>query len=256
MRIDVLTVLPEMFEGPISCSIVKRAQERGLVDIRLHNLRDFTDDRHRTTDDAPYGGGAGMVMKIEPIYRALCHIEAERGEGLAILMSPQGQVFGQRQARDLAAQSCLTLICGHYEGIDDRIREVVPGLTELSIGDYVLTGGEIPAMVVMDSVIRLLPGALGDEDSAAGDSFSEGLLEYPQYTRPADFLGRKVPEILLSGNHRAVDRWRREQSLRRTWERRPNLLKNATLSEEERRQVARWEAEAAPKEATADVADY
>jgi len=255
MRVDILTVLPEMFDGPFSCSILKRAQERGLIEVYIHNLRDFTEDRHRTTDDAPYGGGAGMVMKIEPIYKALQYVESLRGPGgRTILMCPQGAPLHQKIAHELAQEEALTFICGHYEGIDERVREHLV-TDEISIGDYVLTGGELPAMVVLDAVVRLLPGALGDEESAAADSFSEGLLEYPQYTRPADFLGWKVPEILLSGHHGAIARWRREQALRRTFERRPDLLKEVYLTDEERQLIARWEA-ALLKEEIADVADH
>jgi tRNA (guanine37-N1)-methyltransferase len=223
MRIDILTLFPGMFAGPFDESIVARARAAGIVDLCVHNLREWTSDRHRTADDYPYGGGAGMVLKPEPLFAA---IESLRGEGEhrghVVLMTPQGEVFRQRIAADLALREHLVLVCGHYEGVDERVREHAVD-QELSVGDYVLSGGELPAMVVVDAVVRLLPGALGSPESAAEESHSAGLLEYPQYTRPAEFRGWRVPEVLLSGNHGAIARWRREQALRRTRERRPDL---------------------------------
>jgi tRNA (guanine37-N1)-methyltransferase len=226
MRIDVLTLFPGMFAGPFDESIVARARAAGIVDLRVHNLRDWTSDRHRTADDYPYGGGAGMVLKPEPLFAAIESLRGAHGGGDApghvVLMTPQGEVFRQRIAADLARREHLVLVCGHYEGVDERVREHAVD-QELSVGDYVLSGGELPAMVVVDAVVRLLPGALGSPESAAEESHSAGLLEYPQYTRPAEFRGWRVPEVLLSGNHGAIARWRREQALRRTRERRPDL---------------------------------
>ena len=224
MRIDILTLFPDMFAGPFDESIVARARAAGVVEVHIHNLRDWTSDRHRTVDDYPYGGGAGMLLKPEPLFAA---IESVRGTtGYVVLMTPQGAVFRQDVAADLAARPHLVLVCGHYEGVDERVREhAVDG--ELSIGDYVLSGGELPAMVVVDAVVRLLPGALGSSQSTAEESHSAGLLEYPQYTRPAEFRGWRVPDVLLSGNHGAITRWRQEQSLRRTETRRPDLVHKA-----------------------------
>jgi tRNA (guanine37-N1)-methyltransferase len=221
MQIDVLTLFPEMFEGPLGHSILRRAIDRGLLDVRLTNIRDFATDRHRTVDDYPYGGGPGMVMKPGPIFDAVEAV-AESGAPI-ILLSPQGRVFTQRIAAELARQERLVLICGHYEGVDERVREHLV-TDELSIGDYVLTGGELAAMVVIDAVTRLLPGVLGGEESTSEESHSHGLLEYPQYTRPPDFRGWTVPEILLSGHHAEIARWRRRQALLRTARRRPDLL--------------------------------
>ncbi|HEY8369272.1 MAG TPA: tRNA (guanosine(37)-N1)-methyltransferase TrmD [Thermodesulfobacteriota bacterium] len=240
MRIDVLTLFPEMFRGPLDHSIVGLARERGLVDLRVHNLRDWATDRHRVTDDTPYGGGAGMVMKVEPVVAA---IEALKGEGPArtLLMSPAGVRFEQADARRLAREPRLVLICGRYEGIDARVRRFVD--EEISIGDYVLTGGELPAMVVIDAVVRLLPGALGAPASAVEESFAGGLLEYPQYTRPREFRGLSVPEVLLSGHHAEIARWRRREALRLTAERRPDLLARAELSDEDRAFLAALAAE-------------
>jgi tRNA (guanine37-N1)-methyltransferase len=224
VRIDILTLFPRMFDGPFAESIVARATAADIVEIAIHNLRDWTHDRHRTVDDKPFGGGAGMVMKPGPLFEA---IEALRRQGgQTILLTPQGEVFSQRLAADLATQPSLLLVCGHYEGIDERVREHAVD-REISIGDYVLSGGEIPAMVVADAVIRLLPGALGCAESAVDESHSAGLLEYPQYTRPADFRGWTVPDILLSGNHAAIAAWRREQARQRTQTRRPDLLQRA-----------------------------
>jgi len=216
MRIDILTLFPGMFSGPFSESIIKRAVDKGLLEIGLHNIRGYTEDRHHVVDDYPYGGGAGMVMKPEPVFRALESVR-NGGEGrpVVVLMTPQGEVFSQQIAWELSREPWLVLLCGHYEGVDERIREHLVD-RELSIGDYILTGGELPAMVVADAVVRLLPGVMGSAHSAEEESFSPDLLEYPQYTRPASFQGWDVPEILLSGDHGAVDRWRREQAVIRT----------------------------------------
>jgi len=235
MRVDIVTLFPSMFKGPFEESIIKRAREKGLVKVHLHNLRDFTTDRHRTVDDAPFGGGAGMVMKVEPIYRALEQIKEEvKGRVKVILLSPQGKTFAQDTALRLAKEENLTLICGRYEGVDERVREWLVD-EELSIGDYVLSGGEIAAMVVVDAVVRLLPGAVGDEQSVKEDSFYRGLLDYPQYTRPAKFLGWEVPEVLRSGNHQKIQEWRKRKMLEKTLLRRPDLLKKAKLTPEEQK---------------------
>jgi tRNA (guanine37-N1)-methyltransferase len=234
MRIDVLTLFPSMFEGVFGSSILGKAREKGIVSLNAVNFRDFANNKHNTVDDYPFGGGGGMVLKPEPIFAAVEHIAAASGtKPRVILMCPQGTPYSQRIAERLSRESHLLLICGHYEGYDERIREHLAD-EELSIGDYVLTGGELPAMVVIDSVVRLLPGVLGNEQSAVTDSFSTGLLEYPQYTRPANFRGWNVPDVLLSGHHEQIAKWRREQSLLRTLKRRPELLEDADLSEEER----------------------
>ncbi|BCU82144.1 tRNA (guanine-N(1)-)-methyltransferase [Polycladomyces abyssicola] len=234
LHFDVLTLFPEMFTGFLSSSIVKKAHEKGIVSTSVVDFREFSTDKHRTVDDTPYGGGSGMVLKPEPLFRAVEHLLQDEPERPPIiLMTPQGERFTQKKAEALAEHRRLILICGHYEGYDERIRQHL-ATDEISIGDFVLTGGELPAMVVMDSVIRLLPGVLGNESSAKDDSFSTGLLEYPQYTRPAEFRGWKVPEVLLSGHHQNIERWRRQEALRRTWERRPDLLRTARLTEEDR----------------------
>jgi tRNA (guanine37-N1)-methyltransferase len=221
MKIDVLTLFPAMFAGPLDESIIKRAREAGLLDLRIHNLRGYAHDRHKTVDDRPFGGGPGMLLKPEPIFEA---VEALAGEDTrVILMSPAGRTFSQAIARGLAPEKHLLLISGHYEGFDERVREQLAD-DELSIGDYVLTNGSLPAMVIIDTVTRLLPGALGDEQSAQEESFSHGLLEHPQYTRPAEFRGMKVPEVLLSGNHAQIAKWRAEQAKSRTAGRRPDLM--------------------------------
>jgi tRNA (guanine37-N1)-methyltransferase len=221
MKIDVLTLFPAMFVGPLDESIIKRAREAGRLDLAIHNLRDYAHDRHKTVDDRPFGGGPGMLLKPEPIFEA---VESLAREGTrVILLSPAGRPFSQAIARELAGLEHLLMVSGHYEGFDERVREQLAD-DELSIGDYVLTNGALPVMVIIDAVTRLLPGVLGDEDSARDDSFSQGLLEYPQYTRPAEFRGMKVPEILLSGNHAEIARWRAEQARLRTQERRPDLL--------------------------------
>jgi tRNA (guanine37-N1)-methyltransferase len=223
IRFDILSVFPGMFASPLAESLIGKARDKGLVDIRLHDIRDYATDRHRMTDDAPYGGGGGMVMKVEPIDRALETILPDRSEGLVILMTPQGEPFTQRRAEELACHPRLVLLCGHYEGVDERVREHLVD-RELSIGDYVLTGGELAAMVVVDAVSRLIPGVLGNDASAAEDSFSTGILEYPHYTRPAAYRGWPVPEVLLSGNHAEIEAWRRTEALKRTLARRPDLL--------------------------------
>jgi tRNA (guanine37-N1)-methyltransferase len=221
MKIDVLTLFPAMFAGPLDESIIKRAREAGLLDLKIHNLRDYAHDRHRTVDDRPFGGGPGMLLKPEPIFEAVESLASESTQ--VILLSPSGRSFTQAIARELAQAEHLLLISGHYEGFDERVREHLAD-DELSIGDYVLTNGALPVMVVIDAVTRLLPGALGDEQSAQEESFSHSLLEYPQYTRPAEFRGMKVPEVLLSGNHAEIARWRAEQARLRTSERRPDLM--------------------------------
>jgi tRNA (guanine37-N1)-methyltransferase len=221
MKIDVITLFPAMFAGPLDESIIKRAREAGRLDFAIHNLRDYAHDRHKTVDDRPFGGGPGMLLKPEPIFEA---VESLAHEGTrVILLSPAGRPFNQAIAGDLAGLEHLLMVSGHYEGFDERVREQLAD-DELSIGDYVLTNGALPVMVIIDAVTRLLPGVLGDEDSAQQDSFSQGLLEFPQYTRPADFRGMTVPEVLLSGNHAEIARWRAEQARLRTEERRPDLL--------------------------------
>jgi tRNA (guanine37-N1)-methyltransferase len=221
MKIDVLTLFPAMFAGPLDESIVKRASDTGLLDLTIHNLRDYTHDRHRTVDDRPFGGGPGMLLKPEPLFEA---VESLAGpETRVVLLSPAGRKFNQAVAAEMACEKHLLLISGHYEGFDERVREQLAD-DELSIGDYVLTNGALPVMVIVDAVTRLLPGALGDDASAHEESFSQGLLEYPHYTRPAEFRGMKVPEVLLSGNHAEIARWRAEQARLRTKERRPDLL--------------------------------
>jgi tRNA (guanine37-N1)-methyltransferase len=233
MRIDVVTTFPKMFDGPFGESIIQRARDRDLVDLRVHDLRDWTTDRHRSTDDAPYGGGAGMVMRPEPLFAA---VEA-LGAPVVVMLTPQGQRFDQAVAVELSQLPHLLLLCGHYEGFDERAREHL-ATRELSIGDYVLTGGELPAMVVVDAIVRLLPGVLGSHESLEEESHSSGLLEYPHYTRPPEFRGWGVPPILLSGNHAAIARWRREQALLRTLRRRPDLLARANLTSADRRFLA------------------
>ena len=221
MKIDVLTLFPEMFAGPLDVSVVARARKAGLVDLNVRNLRDWTHDRHKTVDDRPFGGGPGMVLKPEPVFEAVEALADEQTR--VVMMAPTGRAFTQAWARELAAEPHLLILCGSYEGFDERIRTVIDD--ELSIGDYVLTNGGLPAMVVIDAVTRLIPGVLGDDESAADESFSHGLLEYPHYTRPAEFRGMKVPEVLLSGNHAEIEKWRREQAKRRTSERRPDLMR-------------------------------
>jgi len=240
MRIDVLTLFPDMFTGVFGSSILGKARDKGLVSLNTVNFRDFSNNKHNTVDDMPYGGGGGMVLKAEPIFGAVEHLLEQHAvpdtgnKPRIILMCPQGKPFSQEIAQELSGESHLIFICGHYEGYDERIREFLV-TDELSVGDYVLTGGELPAMVVVDSVVRLLPGVLGNEQSAVTDSFSDGLLEYPHYTRPAEFRGWKVPDTLLSGHHAEIVKWRRRQSLERTLVRRPELLEQADLTPEERK---------------------
>ncbi|HBH87156.1 MAG TPA: tRNA (guanosine(37)-N1)-methyltransferase TrmD [Syntrophaceae bacterium] len=234
MRFDILSIFPEMFASPLNCSILKRAREKGLVEIRLHNIRDYAEDKHKMTDDAPYGGGGGMVMKVEPIDRALASIVPERDGVLTILLTPQGETFSQKMAEEMSLCSRIVLICGRYEGVDERVRDHLVD-REVSMGDFILTGGELSAMMIVDAISRLVPGVLGNDESAPSDSFSMGTLEYPHYTRPSDYRGWLVPEILLSGNHREIQAWRRMESLRRTYLRRPDLLEKATLSNEDRK---------------------
>lgn len=232
MLIDVITLFPEIIRTYISFGVLKKAVQEGHIEVRIHNLRDFTKDRHRTVDDYPYGGGSGMVMKPEPVFEAVEHIKSDGIERLVILMTPQGKVFNQQMARKLSREKRgLLFICGRYEAIDERVRNIVD--EEISIGDYVLTGGELPALVIIDAVSRLLPGVLGNYGSTLEESFEWGILDYPHYTRPPEFRGMKVPEILLSGDHEAIRRWRRKEALRRTLERRPELLEKAVLSEED-----------------------
>ena len=256
MRFDIFTLFPGIFESPLKESMLKRAIESGLLDVQLHNIRDYAEGRHQVTDDYPYGGGGGMVMKPEPVFVAVEAIFKDEGGGLRdeaassvdsvqsaiqnpqskipiVLLTPQGRLFNQQIAMGLAQYDRVVLICGRYEGFDERIREYL-ATDEVSIGDYVLTGGELAALVVVDAIIRLKPGVLGDPTGAIDDSHASGLLEYPHYTRPPEFRGWRVPEILLSGDHAKVDRWRREQALLRTWRRRPDLLARAELSELDR----------------------
>ena len=247
MKVYVLTLFPQMFESPLSSGIFKRAADRDLIEVIVRNIRDYTHDRHHITDDYPYGGGAGMVLKPEPVFEAVEDIWSEVGEDLkgkmpVILLTPQGRLLSQPIVSELAGYSHLVLICGHYEGVDERIRKHLV-TDEISIGDYVLSGGELPSMVLLDSVVRLVPGVLGSEDSAVDESHAAGLLEYPQYTRPPGYRGWTVPEVLLSGNHAQIAGWRREQSIIRTAERRPDLLEKADLSAKEKRFI-----EGLPKE--------
>jgi tRNA (guanine37-N1)-methyltransferase len=240
MRFDVLTLFPPIFASPLQESILKRAIDAGRLTVAVRNIRDYAVDKHHVTDDVPYGGGGGMVMKPEPIFAAA---EAALSRDPAarppiVLLTPQGRLFTQSVARELAEQDWIVLICGRYEGVDERVRQYL-ATDEISIGDYVLTGGELPALVMIDAVTRLLPGVLGDPGATMDDSHADGLLEYPHYTRPADFQGHAVPDVLVSGHHAQVARWRREQSLLRTWERRPDLLTQAKLAQADREFLAR-----------------
>ena len=239
MDIDILTLFPQVFQGLFSFGIFQRAIERGLVRVNLHNIRDYTHDKHRTVDDYAYGGGTGMILKPEPIFEAVeSIISVKEGEVPIILLTPQGRLFGQQIAHELSGYEHLILICGHYEGVDERVRQHL-ATDEISIGDYVLSGGELAAMVVVDAVVRLLPGVLGSEASPLDDSHTTGLLEYPQCTHPAEYRGWVVPDVLLSGNHAQIAGWRREQAILRPLERRPELLDKANLSREERQLVDR-----------------
>ncbi|WP_332445687.1 tRNA (guanosine(37)-N1)-methyltransferase TrmD [Dehalococcoides mccartyi] len=237
MKIDVLTLFPEMFQSPFEESIFKRAADKNLVRLEIHNFRDFSHDKHHAVDDTPYGGGAGMLLKPEPLFEAVeAVMEKDPTPAPVILLSPQGRTFNQSVARELANHQRLIIICGHYEGFDERVREHL-ATDEISIGDFVLTGGELAAMVVIDAVSRLIPGVLGSDDSSESDSHSNGLLEHPHYTRPPVFRGWDIPEVLLSGNHARIDRWRRKESLRRTLKRRPDMLEKITLSKADRKLI-------------------
>lgn len=234
MRFDILTIFPDFFESPLKQSILGKAIGKGLIEIGVHNIRDFALNKHKTTDDSPYGGGDGMVMKAEPIVTAVEAVKSGLGKNLkVILTSPQGRQFNQQMAAEFAALDRLLIICGRYEGVDERVKELVVDM-EVSVGDYVLSGGETSALVIIDAVSRLVPDVLGSDESAKDDSFSYGLLEYPQYTRPESFRGLTVPEILLSGNHQEIKAWRRLESIKRTYEKRPDLLEKAQLTEKEK----------------------
>jgi tRNA (guanine37-N1)-methyltransferase len=244
MKFEVFTLLPEVFPPYLESSILQRARQRGLIDVHVHNIRDYTRDRHHTTDDTPYGGGGGMVMKPEPVFEAVETVLGFDSRQIqptpipVILLTPQGRVFTQRVAEELSAHERIALLCGRYEGVDERIREHLV-TDEISIGDYVLTGGELPALMIIDAVSRLIPGVLGDPTGAEDDSHSMGLLEYPHYTRPPEFRGWQVPEVLLSGDHGRIEKWRREQALTRTLSRRPDILEKAELSGEDKKIVER-----------------
>jgi tRNA (guanine37-N1)-methyltransferase len=246
MRIEVFTLFPEVFGPYLEASILQRARQRGLVEILLHNIRDWTTDRHHVTDDMPYGGGGGMVMKPEPIFAAVESVLGASPACPVILLTPQGRTFTQAMAAELARHSHLALLCGRYEGVDERVRQHLV-TDEISIGDYVLSGGELPALVLIDALARLVPGVLGDPDGAWDDSHASGLLEYPHYTRPPEFRGWRVPEILLSGDHGRVARWRREQALLRTFQRRPDLLESAPLSAAERAFLEKLQSDPEPE---------
>jgi tRNA (guanine37-N1)-methyltransferase len=234
VKFDIVTIFPRMIDGGLAEGVVSRGMQRGLLDVRVHDLRDFTSDRHRTVDDVPYGGGPGMVMKAEPVLAAVEQVRATRGAPEAVvLLSPQGATFSQREAERLGRLNHVVLLCGRYEGMDERVRELV-ATEELSIGDYVLSGGELAALVIVDAVSRLVPGVVGDEQSVEEDSFTRGLLDHPHYTRPAEVAGVKVPDVLLSGHHADVRRWRKKTALARTLARRPELLEQAALDAEER----------------------
>jgi tRNA (guanine37-N1)-methyltransferase len=232
MRVDIFSLFPQVFGPYLDISILQRAIQKGLVEIHNHNIRDWAIDRHHTTDDVPYGGGGGMVMKVEPVFSAVEDILGAPPKCPLILMTPQGRLFDQKTAYELSNLEHLAILCGRYEGIDERIRENLV-TDEISVGDYVLTGGELPALTVLDAIVRLIPGALGDPDGAQDDSHASGLLEYPHYTRPPEFRDSKVPEVLLSGHHAEIARWRREQAIKRTLQRRPDLLEKAELSDKE-----------------------
>lgn len=252
MKIDIFTIFPHMFDSPLKEGMLRIAREKGLVELVIHDLRDFTHDRHRTVDDAPYGGGVGMVMKPQPFFEGVGSLvepsgdaealEELRGKARIVLLSPQGIPLKQKVVKELAAQSHLVLLCGRYEGVDERVREHLANM-EISIGDYVLSGGELPAMVVTDAVSRSILGVLGKELSLVEETFSQGLLEYPQYTRPPEYRGWSVPDVLLSGNHQEVERWRRLKSLERTLERRSDLLAEAELTEEDRKMLEKLKTE-------------
>ncbi|MFP8918212.1 tRNA (guanosine(37)-N1)-methyltransferase TrmD [Enterococcus innesii] len=244
MRIDVLTLFPRMFEGPLGESIIGKAREKGLLEINVSNFRDYSDNKHQTVDDYPYGGGAGMLLKVQPVYDNIKAIEAEAPETKkrVILLDPAGKPFDQKMAEEFSTEEHLVFICGHYEGYDERIRSLVTD--EVSLGDYVLTGGELGAMVMIDATVRLLPEVLGNQTSAQTDSHSTGLLEHPQYTRPAEFNGMKVPEVLMNGNHKLIEQWQLKESLRRTYQRRPDMLENYPLTAEMQKLLKEIEEEA------------
>jgi tRNA (guanine37-N1)-methyltransferase len=245
MLIEILTIFPGMFSGPIDASLIQKAKEKGLIEVRTHDVRDFADDKHKTVDDTPFGGGRGMVMKVEPLSRALDFLrdQVKAGSQVGIILtSARGEKLSQEKAKELSLKDHLIIICGHYKGTDARLGELHP-VEEISIGDYVLTGGEIPALVIIDAVVRLIPGVLGDFESAQGDSFFEGMLGPPEYTRPAEYRGLSVPEVLLSGDHERVRTWRRREALKRTLCRRPDLLREHQLSDEEREWMVEIESE-------------
>ena len=237
MRVDVLTLFPGMFDGPMNDSMMWKAQDRGLLDLRLHNIRDYATNKHRSVDDTPYGGGGGMILRADVMIAAIESVVGKEAGSPVILMSPQGRPFSHEIALELSRLERMTLVCGHYEGFDERIRSLAI-TDEISIGDYVLTGGELAAMVVIDAVIRQIPDLLGAEGAAEQDSYADGLIEGPHYTRPATFRGLAAPEILQSGDHQKIRRWRREQALRRTWRQRPDLLMKATLTESDQHFLA------------------
>ena len=249
MQFEVFTLLPEVFPPYLESSILQRARQRGLIDVRVHNIRDYTHDRHHTTDDTPYGGGGGMVMKPEPVFEAVESVLGLVSEQIPpvpiVLLTTQGRVFTQRVAEELSRQERIALLCGRYEGVDERIRQHLV-TDEISVGDYVLTGGELPALLLIDAVSRLIPGVLGDPTGAEDDSHSMGLLEYPHYTRPPEFRGWKVPEVLLSGDHAKIEQWRREQALQRTFDKRPDMIDKAELSDAEKKFVERLRKEENP----------
>ena len=236
MRFDIITIFPEIFSEVFDFGIIRRAVEAGLIEINVHDLRDYTYDRHRQVDDRPFGGGAGMVMKPEPLFRAVEAVISGKDDVSVLLLSPQGRLFDQPMAREYAERQRLVLICGRYEGVDERVAENLI-TDEVSIGDYVLSGGEIPAMVVVDAVTRLIPGALGCEQSAECESFSSGLLDYPHYTRPAEYRGLKAPDVLISGNHAEIERWRHRKAIEKTFRRRPDVIRSRILSDDERREI-------------------
>lgn len=242
IRFDILSIFPEMFQTPFDCSLIKKALDKQLIEIHIHDIRRYALDKHRMTDDYPYGGGGGMVMKVEPIARALDDIDPARDNAQVILLTPQGETFKQEIAEELSRYSRIILICGHYEGVDERVREHLVD-REISIGDYVLTGGELPAMIIVDAVSRLVPEVLGNRESALLDSFSTGLLEGPHYTRPQEYHNWKVPDVILSGDHKKINEWRRRKSLKRTLARRPDLLAKANLSEEDKKIIEKLKRE-------------
>jgi tRNA (guanine37-N1)-methyltransferase len=242
MRFDILTLFPGMFAGPFDESIIRRGRDKQLIDIAIHNIRDWATDRHHTTDDAPYGGGAGMVMKVEPLTACIESVKRLHPASTVVMTSPQGRRLTHQVASELAERDGLIIVCGRYEGIDERVRTLCIE-DDLSIGDFVLSGGEIAAMTIVDAVTRLIPGVLGSEESAESDSFCDGLLEYPQYTRPPEFRGLTVPEILLSGNHELIRKWRRRESLRKTGLLRPDLMADSALTKEDRKLIAELDRE-------------